>query len=53
MTEWMPVLMAQAWQVTLLIVLVAAINRWAGKSRPHLAHALWLVVLVKCVTPPV
>ncbi len=53
MTEWMPVLVAQAWQVTLLIVAVAAINRWAGKSRPHLAHALWLVVLVKCVTPPV
>ena len=53
MAEWMPVLMAQAWQVTLLIVVVAAINRWAGKSRPHLAHALWLVVLMKCVTPPI
>ncbi len=53
MADWMPVLVAQAWQVTLLIVAVASINRWAGKSRPHLAHALWLVVLVKCVTPPV
>lgn len=51
--ELTPVLIAQAWQVTLLIVAVAAINRWVGKSRPHLAHALWLVVLVKCVTPPI
>lgn len=53
MAEWMPVLVAQAWQVTLLIVAVAAINRCVGNNRSHLAHALWLVVLVKCVTPPV
>ncbi len=53
MADWMPTLMAQTWQVTLLIVAVAAINRWVGKSRPHLAHALWLVVLVKSVTPPI
>ena len=32
---------------------VAGINRWLSRKRPHLAHALWLVVLVKCVTPPI
>ena len=47
-----PILLAQAWQITLLIVVVAGINRWLSRKRPHLAHALWLVVLVKCVTPP-
>ena len=51
-SELMLVLAAQAWQITSLIAVVAAMNRWLGKSRPHLVHALWLVVLVKCVTPP-
>ena len=43
---------SQFWQVTLLIVFVAAITRLSAKNRPHLAHVLWLVVLIKCVTPP-
>ena len=44
---------AQAWQVTTLIVVVAMATRLVARNRPHLAHALWLVVLIKCVTPPV
>lgn len=44
--------LAQLWQVTLLILLVWLLTRWLARNRPHLAHALWLVVLVKCVTPP-
>ena len=51
-SDLIPILLAQAWQITLLIVVVAGINRWLSRKRPHLAHALWLVVLVKCVTPP-
>ena len=51
-SDLIPILLAQAWQITLLIVSVAGINRWLSRKRPHLAHALWLVVLVKCVTPP-
>ena len=43
----------QAWQVTVLIVVVALSTRLLARNRPHLAHALWLVVLLKCVTPPV
>ena len=45
--------LTQLWQVTLLIVVVGGVNRWLSNHRPHLAHLLWLVVLVKCVTPPV
>lgn len=43
----------QAWQIALLIVLVAAVARGLAGRRPHLAHVLWLLVLVKCLTPPV
>lgn len=43
---------AQLWQVTLLIGVVAILARVLGRNRPHLVYALWLVVLVKCVTPP-
>lgn len=43
----------QLWQLTLLITLAAVVSRWQGRGRPHLSHALWLVVLAKCVTPPV
>jgi len=44
---------AQLWQVTLLVAAVAIFVRLVASNRPHLAYALWLVVLVKCVTPPV
>lgn len=50
--EWLRLAWAQTWQLTLLIVLVATAVRATSRQRPHLAHALWLVVLVKCVTPP-
>ena len=42
----------QLWQVTLLIGVVAILVRVLGRNRPHVVYALWLVVLVKCVTPP-
>jgi beta-lactamase regulating signal transducer with metallopeptidase domain len=42
----------QAWQVAVVALLVLAAVRIWGRTRPHLAHALWLVVLCKCLTPP-
>lgn len=42
----------QAWQVAVVAVLVLAAARIWGRKRPHLAHAFWLVVLCKCLTPP-
>jgi len=52
-SEWAQAAGMQLWQVTLLIGVVALVARLAARNRPHLAHALWLVVLAKCVTPPV
>lgn len=46
-------LFAQTWQVALLVLLVTAVAARWGRSRPHLAHALWIVVLLKCFTPPI
>lgn len=41
----------QTWQVTLLITAVCLATRLL-RIQPHLAHVLWVVVLLKCVTPP-
>jgi beta-lactamase regulating signal transducer with metallopeptidase domain len=46
-------LFAQTWQLAALAAAVAIGVRYTARNRPHLAHALWLVVLLKCVTPPV
>jgi beta-lactamase regulating signal transducer with metallopeptidase domain len=51
--EWTRLAMTHGWQVTVLIVLTAIIVRLFARHRPHLAFVLWLLVLVKCVTPPV
>ena len=42
----------QIWQVTAVAVLVWALVKTAAQNRPHLAHALWLLVLLKALTPP-
>ncbi len=52
-SEWMRLAVTHAWQVTALIVLTAIVVRLFARNRPHLAFVLWLLVLVKCVTPPV
>ena len=43
---------SQLWQVTALIVVVAVVVRFVCRQRPHLAHLLWMLVIVKCLTPP-
>jgi hypothetical protein len=42
---------SQVWQVTLLAVVVAVVVRVLGQRRPQLACLLWMLVLVKCLTP--
>jgi beta-lactamase regulating signal transducer with metallopeptidase domain len=42
----------QLWQVTLLVLAVWLTVRYTARNRPHLASVLWLVVLIKSVTPP-
>ncbi|MCA9138634.1 MAG: hypothetical protein KDB00_17805 [Planctomycetales bacterium] len=46
-------LILQTIQVTLLVGVVMTLVRFFAKNRPHLAHALWTLVLLKCVTPPI
>ncbi len=42
----------QFWQISALTIIIAIVIRLAASNRPHLAHTLWLLVLIKCVTPP-
>lgn len=51
--RWLFLLLTQAWQLTLVIVVVAILSRRIARQRPHLAVALWLIVLAKSITPPV
>jgi beta-lactamase regulating signal transducer with metallopeptidase domain len=51
-TDYAAVAWTQAWQVTALIAAVAVVTRWAASRRPQLAFLLWMIVFVKCVTPP-
>ncbi len=45
-------LWSQSWQLAVLIVVAAAIS-WALKNRSaHVRYLLWLIVLAKCLVPP-
>jgi beta-lactamase regulating signal transducer with metallopeptidase domain/Leucine-rich repeat (LRR) protein len=44
---------AQLWQVTALAMVVWVVTRLCCRHRPHLAYLLWMLVLVKCLTPPI
>jgi len=46
-------LWVQSLQVTAVGLAVWLIVHLFAGDRPHLAHALWTLVLLKCVTPPV
>ena len=46
-------LVNQVWQIVALTVIVWGIVQLVGSKRPHLAHGLWLIVVLKCVTPPI
>jgi beta-lactamase regulating signal transducer with metallopeptidase domain len=43
---------SQIWQVTLLLAIVAVATRVVCRRRPHLAYMLWVLVVLKCLTPP-
>ncbi len=47
------ILITQIVQVSLVILLVGLVTRLCLRSKPFLALALWTIVLIKCVTPPV
>ncbi|GAB5406953.1 MAG: hypothetical protein Aurels2KO_51840 [Aureliella sp.] len=41
------------WQTSVVACTAAVLVRFFGSARPHLAHALWGLVLLKCITPPI
>ena len=51
--QLLTLMFTQAWQIALLAIVVAIVTRTITKNRPHLAHAMWILVLIKCVTPPI
>lgn len=52
-TELFELVWQQCWQVTVLIAVVWLATRPLRRRSPQIACALWLVVLLKCLTPPV
>ena len=53
MRELTPLMWSQLWQATAAIVAVALLTRLFCRRKPYLAYLLWMVVLIKCLTPPV
>ncbi len=45
-------LLLQIAQITVVIVLIGLVTRMVFRNRPYIALALWVVVLIKCVVPP-
>lgn len=52
-TALLSLLVQQSLQVAVLACAVYAIVRTVGRERAHLAHLLWTLVLIKCLTPPI
>ena len=51
--ELIELLVGQLWQVTILAVVVGWLTRTVLRNHPEWSYQLWLVVMVKCVTPPI
>lgn len=51
--EFWPLVWTQIWQISVLAVLATIAAATLGRRWPHLAYALWIVVLVKCFAPPI
>src|SRR6185312_5427567 len=43
----------QFWQVTLVALGVGLVSRLFCRRRPHMAYVLWMLVLLKSLTPPI
>ncbi len=45
-------LLTQSWQIALLVVVIAAVNLVLRNKSAHVRYLLWLIVLAKCLVPP-
>lgn len=46
-------LVQQSLQIALTVALIGLVTKLFARNRPHLACALWVIVLIKCITPPI
>lgn len=49
----LPLALTQLWQLTFLILAVGLTVWLFCRRRPYLAYAIWMLVIAKCLTPPV
>jgi len=45
-------LLAQSWQIAILVIVIAAVNLALKNRSAHVRYLLWLIVLAKCLIPP-
>ncbi|MHC4574082.1 MAG: hypothetical protein ACYS76_08115 [Planctomycetota bacterium] len=45
-------LSGQSWQIAVLAALIGAVSFAARNKSAHVRHLLWLIVLAKCLVPP-
>jgi beta-lactamase regulating signal transducer with metallopeptidase domain len=45
-------LLTQSWQITLLVIVIAAVTLALKNRSAHVRYLLWLIVLAKCLVPP-
>ena len=45
-------LLTQSWQIAVLVIIVAAVNLLLRNRSAHVRYLLWLIVLTKCLVPP-
>lgn len=50
---WTALIWEQSFQITIVTVAVWLLARSVLKNRPHLTYLLWILVLLKCMTPPI
>ena len=51
--EWLALGWTQLWQVALLATAVLVVTRLFARHRPHVAYLLWMLVILKGLTPPI
>jgi len=45
-------LLTQSWQIAVLVAVIAAVNLALKNRSAHVRYLLWLIVLAKCLVPP-
>jgi beta-lactamase regulating signal transducer with metallopeptidase domain len=53
MNTFIQLALTQIWQIVAVTLAVALVVRVGCRRRPHLAYLLWMIVIAKCLTPPV